>query len=60
MDSRYRIEIETEKIQTNLEKLIGQYPDDDQKIYDLWRVQAIRYENACSMKKRGETWNRQS
>ena len=32
MDSRYRIEKRCEEVQTNLEKLIGQNPDDDQAI----------------------------
>ena len=49
MDSRYRIELETEKIQKTLEKLIAIDPDDEQTIDDLWRVQTIRYENAMRM-----------
>ena len=57
MDSRYRLEKRCEEIQTNLEKLIGQNPDDDQAIDDLWRVQIVRWENACSLRSESETWN---
>ena len=60
MDSRYRIEIETERIAANLEKLIAIDPDDEQTIDDLWCAQAIRWENFCSMTLKGNQWKPKS
>ena len=60
MDSRYRLEKRCEEIQTNLEKLIAINPDDLKAIDDLWSVQTLRFENACSMTRKGKTWKPKS
>lgn len=53
MDSRERIEMTCEQMQSKLEHRIGTNPDDVQAIDRLWRVQSLRYENVMRMRYKG-------
>ena len=60
MDVIERIEMTTAEIQTALENRIAINPDDLKAIDELWSVQKLRFENACSMTREGETWKPKS